>query len=47
MAKKVDRSSLAANREKGSKAYLAVMDAEYQTQMKVFRSVFDKKQNRE
>src|SRR5882724_447748 len=39
---KVDRSSLAANREKGLKAYLAVVDADYQTQVKAHRSVLIK-----
>src|SRR6266436_5947750 len=33
LLKKVDRSSLAANREKALKAYLAVVDADYQTQV--------------
>jgi len=37
--KNVDRSSLAAGREKGLKAYLAVVDADYQTQVKAHRSV--------
>src|SRR6266849_6769597 len=32
--KNVDRSSLATGREKGLKAYLAVVDADYQTQVK-------------
>ena len=39
---KVDRSSLATNREKGLKAYLAVVDADYQTQVKAHRSVLIK-----
>src|SRR5882672_2357279 len=39
---KVDRSSLAANREKGLKAYLAVVDADYQTPVKAHRSVLIK-----
>src|SRR5260221_2219433 len=37
--KKVDRSSLATGREKVLKAYLAVVDADYQTQVKAHRSV--------
>jgi len=37
LLKKVDRSSLATNREK---AYLAVVDADYQTQVNAHRSVF-------
>jgi predicted dinucleotide-binding enzyme len=37
--KNVDRSSLATGREKGLKAYLAVVDADYQTQVKAHRSV--------
>jgi len=37
--KNVDRSSLVINREKGLKAYLAVVDADYQTQVKAHRSV--------
>src|ERR1700756_11036 len=41
--RKVDRSSLATNREKGLKAYLAVVDADYQTQVKAHRSVLIKK----
>src|SRR2546428_13806213 len=36
--KNVDRSSLATGREKGLKAYLAVVDADYQTQVKAHRS---------
>jgi hypothetical protein len=39
----VDRSSLATDREKGSKAskaYYAASDADYQTQIKAFRSLF-------
>jgi predicted dinucleotide-binding enzyme len=40
--KKVDRSSLATDREKGLKAYLAVVDADYQTQVKAHRSVLIK-----
>ena len=38
----VDRSSLAANREMGLKAYFAVraVDADYQTRVRAFRSVF-------
>ena len=42
--KNVDRSSLATNREKGSKAYYALpSDADYQTQIKAIRSVFLKR----
>src|SRR5216684_140565 len=37
--KQVDRSSLATGREKVLKAYLAVVDADYQTQVKAHRSV--------
>src|SRR5712671_4081222 len=37
--KNVDRSSLATGRERGLKAYLAVVDADYQTQVKAHRSV--------
>jgi len=40
LLKKVDRSSLATNREKALKAYLAVVDADYQTQVNAHRSVF-------
>ena len=39
---KVDRSSLVTNREKGLKAYLAVVDADYQTQVRAHRSVLVK-----
>src|SRR6267143_1605212 len=42
LLKKVDRSSLATNREKALKAYLAVVDADYQTQVKAHRSVLIK-----
>jgi 8-hydroxy-5-deazaflavin:NADPH oxidoreductase len=38
--KKVDRSSLADNKKKGSAAYYAVVDADYQTQVNAFRAVF-------
>src|SRR2546427_2647964 len=38
--KNVDRSSLATDREKGSKKYYALLDADYQVQIKAFRSVF-------
>src|SRR5882757_3885884 len=38
--KKVDRSSLALNKKKGSAAYYAVVDADYQTQVNAFRAVF-------
>src|SRR6266403_5523935 len=37
--KDVDRSSLATGRENGLKAYLAVVDADYQTQVKAHRAV--------
>src|SRR3984893_7630809 len=37
--KKVDRSSLAANREKGVKAYYPTRDADYQAQIEAHRSV--------
>ena len=37
--KNVDRSALVTNRERGLKAYLAVLDADYQTQVKAHRSV--------
>lgn len=40
--KTVDRSSLTTNREKGLKAYLAVVDADYQTQVNAHRSVLIK-----
>jgi len=40
--KKVDRSSLVTNREKGLKAYLAVVDADYQTKVRAHRSVLVK-----
>jgi len=40
LLKKVDRSSLATNRKKALKAYLAVVDADYQTQVNAHRSVF-------
>ncbi len=40
--RKVDRSSLATNREKGLKAYLAVVNADYETQVKAHRSVLIK-----
>ncbi len=42
LLKKVDRSSLATNREKALKAYLAVVDADYQTQVNAHRSVLIK-----
>jgi predicted dinucleotide-binding enzyme len=41
--KNVDRSSLVTNREKASKAYYAVVDADYQTQVNAHRSVFNEK----
>src|SRR5256714_9934285 len=37
--KKVDRSSLATDREKGSKAYYPTRDADYQAQIEAHRSV--------
>src|SRR6267154_708852 len=37
--KNVDRSSLATNRERGLKAYLALLDADYQAQVEAHRSV--------
>ena len=37
--KKVDRSSLAINREKGLKAYYPTRDADYQAQIEAHRSV--------
>src|SRR6266487_4092113 len=37
--KNVDRSSLATDREKGSKKYYALLDADYQAQVKAHRSV--------
>ncbi|MDX6457620.1 MAG: 8-hydroxy-5-deazaflavin:NADPH oxidoreductase [Acidobacteriaceae bacterium] len=40
--KKVDRPSLTTNREKVLKAYLAVVDADYQTQVNAHRSVLIK-----
>src|SRR6266404_7566459 len=40
--KNVDRSSLATGREKVLKTYLAVVDADYQTQVKAHRSVLVK-----
>jgi len=40
--KKVDRPSLTTNREKVLKAYLAVVDADYQTQVNAHRSVLTK-----
>jgi 8-hydroxy-5-deazaflavin:NADPH oxidoreductase len=38
--KKVDRSSLADNKKKGSAAYYSVVDADYQTQANAFRAIF-------
>src|SRR5438876_702968 len=38
--KKVDRSSLATNREKGLKAYYPTRDADYQAQIEAHRSVW-------
>ena len=43
--KTVDRSSLAANREKGSKAYYPTRDADYQAQIEAHRSVLINEQN--
>jgi 8-hydroxy-5-deazaflavin:NADPH oxidoreductase len=42
----VDRASLATGREKGLKAYLAVVDADYQTQVKAHRSVLVEEHNK-
>jgi hypothetical protein len=39
----VDRSSLITNKEKGTKAYRAVENADYQTQANAFRSLFNEK----
>ena len=39
--KNVDRSSLITNKEKGTKAYRAVENADYQTQANAFRSLFN------
>src|SRR5438132_2811767 len=41
--KNVDRSSLATDREKGVEKYYALLDADYQAQIKAFRSVFIKR----
>src|ERR1700756_3648568 len=38
-----DRSSLITNKEKGTKAYRAVENADYQTQANAFRSLFNEK----
>src|SRR5881409_1240706 len=43
LLKNVDRSSLVTNREKGTKAYRAVENADYQTQANAFRSLFNEK----
>src|SRR5882757_8318748 len=40
LLKNVDRSSLVTNREKGTKAYRAVENADYQTQANAFRSLW-------
>jgi 8-hydroxy-5-deazaflavin:NADPH oxidoreductase len=40
LLKNVDRSSLVTNREKSTKAYRAVENADYQTQAKAFRSLW-------
>ena len=42
---KVDRSSLATNREKGLKAYCPTKDADYQSQIEAHRSVLIPKSN--
>src|SRR5258707_10547532 len=39
----VDRSSLITNKEKGTKEYRAVENADYQTQANAFRSLFNEK----
>src|SRR5438445_3568155 len=39
--KNVDRSSLITNKEKGTKAFRAVENADYQTQANAFRSLFN------
>ena len=39
----VDRSSLITNKEKGTKEYRAVENADYQTQTNAFRSLFNEK----
>src|SRR5258708_26847620 len=44
--KNVDRSALVTDRERGLKAYLAVVDADYQTQVKAHRSVLIKENNK-
>ena len=41
--KNVDRSSLITNKEKGTKAYMLVADADYQTQVNAMRSVHNEK----
>src|SRR6201990_1725841 len=41
--KNVDRSSLITNKDKGTKAYRAVENADYQTQANAFRSLFNEK----
>ena len=41
--KNVDRSSLITNKEKGTKAYRAVENADYHTQANAFRSLFNGK----
>jgi len=41
--KNVDRSSLITNKEKGTKEYRAVENADYQTQANAFRSLFSEK----
>jgi 8-hydroxy-5-deazaflavin:NADPH oxidoreductase len=38
--KKVDRSSLAGNKEKGLSAHLSLGDPDYQTQLNAFRAIF-------
>src|ERR1700745_1084147 len=44
--KNVDRSSLVTNKEKGTKAYRAVENADYQKQANAFRSLFNEKMPR-
>jgi 8-hydroxy-5-deazaflavin:NADPH oxidoreductase len=38
--KKVDRSTLVDNKEKGSAPYFSVVDADYQTQANAYRAIF-------
>src|SRR5258706_538934 len=44
--KNVDRSSLITNKEKGTKAYRAVENADYQTQANAFRSLLNEEMKR-